>query len=83
MAGEPENNSGSGIIAGASLGISVSNIFLRAARTVGRKLSPLFVRAGAHLGNAASIGAVAYEVYSENGMEHKSEVLPPASSPPA
>jgi hypothetical protein len=73
MAAEPENNSGSGIIGGASLGISVSNIFLRAARTLGRRLSPLFVRAGAHLGNAASIGAVAYEVYSENGLEHKGE----------
>jgi hypothetical protein len=73
MAAEPENNSGSGIVAGASLGISVSNIFLRAAKTFGRKLSPLFVSAGAHLGNAASIGAVAYEVYSENGLEHKGE----------
>jgi hypothetical protein len=73
MAGEAEHESGSGAIAWAAAGLNVSNIFMRAAKTLGRTLSPVFVRAGAHLGNAASVGAVAYTVYREQGLTHKGE----------
>lgn len=50
MTGGGENDTGSGAIGWASAGINVSNIFLRAAKLLGRKLSPAFVRTGAHLG---------------------------------
>src|SRR5258708_21804709 len=73
MAGEAEHESGSGAIAWASAGLNVSNIFMRAAKTLGRTLSPAFLRAGSHLGNAATVGAVAYEVYREAGLAHKGE----------
>jgi hypothetical protein len=53
--------------------MNVSNIFMRAAKTLGRSVPPGIVRSGAHLGNAATVAAVAYEVYEENGLKHKTE----------
>jgi hypothetical protein len=41
MAGNAENKAGSGIIAGASIGISLGTIFMRAATALGRQLSPV------------------------------------------
>jgi hypothetical protein len=73
MATETESGSGDALIAGASMGVSIGNAFLRAARGLGRKLSPVFDRAGTHVGIAASVAAVTYEVYREDGISHKAE----------
>src|SRR5205823_1595323 len=62
-----------GLIAWISAGLNISNVFMRAAGTLGRKLSPAVLRAGGHLGNAATVGAVAYEVYREESLAHKGE----------
>jgi hypothetical protein len=73
MAGEAETESGSGGLAWASAAVNVSNIFMRAARMLGRSVPPGIVRSGAHLGNAATVAAVAYEVYTEDGLKHKTK----------
>jgi len=73
MAGQSENEPGSGVLGWASAGLSLTTMFLRAAQTLGRKLSPTIVSAGSHAGNAATLGAVAYEVYREESLTHKGE----------
>jgi hypothetical protein len=73
MAGQSENEPGSGALGWASIGLSITSAFLRAAQSIGRKLSPAIVEAGGHLGNAATVGAVAYEVYREESLAHKGE----------
>src|SRR5204863_510925 len=45
----------------------------RAAGTLARKVPPAIVRAGGHFGNAATVGAMAYEVYREESLAHKGE----------
>jgi hypothetical protein len=73
MAGQPENETGSGALGWVSIGLSMTNVFLRAAQSIGRKLSTSIVEAGGHVGNAATLGAVAYEVYREESLTHKGE----------
>ncbi len=68
-----DTQSGEGLIAGASMAISAGTAFLRAARALGRSLSPVFERAGTRFGTAASIAAIAYEVHREEGIGHKAE----------
>jgi hypothetical protein len=70
---EADNEAGSGLIAWISAGLNVTNVFMRAAGTLARKVPTTIVRAGGHLGNAATVGAVAYEVYREEGLTHKVE----------
>src|SRR5438067_9108101 len=65
MSRETDNEAGSGLIAWISAGLNVTNVFMRAAGTLARKMPPAIVRAGGHVGNAATLGAVAYEVYRE------------------
>jgi len=72
MAGEPESNGG-GTITNASMGLTIANAFLRAAQTLGLKISEGVTRSGGHLGNAATVAAVVYEVSREEGLKHKGE----------
>lgn len=72
MAGE-EETAGSTVAGWASAGIGLGNVFLRAARNLGRRISPSFLRGGTHLSNGASLLGVAYDVYREDGLGHKSE----------
>src|SRR5947209_12869911 len=73
MVRDADNEAGSGLIAWISAGLNVTNVFMRAAGTLARKVQPAIVRAGGHLGNAATVGAVAYEVYREESLAHKGE----------
>jgi len=68
-----DTGSGEGLIAGASMALSAGTAFLRAARALGRNLSPVFERAGMRFGTVASIAAIAYEVHQEEGIGHKAE----------